>query len=123
MNRVAYISFVTCLVVSCAKQTQRPVITNTTPQPSPIVALSPAEAKVAFDSPDALTKALERRWPLMAIHVYCIPERRHNNAFQNLVAYSPRWDGALYSGVDTGFEKIAWYATTKNRRADQYSLG
>ena len=123
MNRVAYICFAMCLSISCVKQTRRLEVSIATPQPTPVVALSVAEAKVAFDSSDALTKALERRWPLAAIQVYCIPERRHNNAYQNLVAYSPRWDGTLYSGVATGFDKIAWYSTTKNRRADEYSLG
>jgi len=122
MNRVIYICFGTCLLAGCAKQTQRlPVKANTSP--SPTVAVSAAEAKVAFDSPDALTKALERRWPLNAIRIYCIPERRHNNAYQNLVAYSPVWNGLLYSGVATGFDKIAWYASTNKGRADQYSLG
>jgi hypothetical protein len=65
---------------------------------------------------------LERRWPITAIQQYCIPERRHNNAYQNLVAYGVVWKGNLYQGVTTGFDRIAWYATTNNGRADQYSL-
>ena len=119
----SYVCFIACLVVSCATHSQRPDVSRATPQPSPPVVLSVAEAKIAFDSKDALTKALERRWPLAAIRAYCIPERRHKDEFQNLVAYSPRWDGTLYSGVATGWDKIAWYATTKNGRTDQYSLG
>jgi hypothetical protein len=123
MNRVACIFFAACLLVGCSKHIQRPLLVNATPSPSPTVAVSAAEAKVAFDSPDLLTKALEWRWPLAAIRTYCIPERRHNNAYQNLVAYSPVWKGVLYSGVATGFDKIAWYASTNKGRADQYSLG
>jgi hypothetical protein len=123
MNRFVWICFVACLVAGCTKHAQPTPVANDIPQPSPIVVLSTAEANFAFDSPDSLTKALERRWPLPAIRTYCIPERRHNHAFQNLVAYSPRWEGTLYSGGANGFDKITWYASTKKGRVDQYSLG
>jgi len=112
-----------CLLAGCAKDTQPPVTVNATQSPSPTAIVSAAEAKVAFDSADSLTKALERRWPLAAIRTYCIPERRHNDGSQNLVAFSPVWKGILYSGVATGFDRIAWYASTRNGRVDQYSLG
>ena len=123
MSRVAYICFGMCLLAGCAKDTQPPVTVNATQSPSPTAIVSAAEAKVAFDSADSLTKALERRWPLAAIRTYCIPERRHNDGSQNLVAFSPVWKGILYSGVATGFDRIAWYASTRNGRVDQYSLG
>lgn len=123
MNRVLYFCFAMCLSAGCVKQTNRPLPVTATPSPTPIVVLSSAEAKVAFDSPEALTRALERRWPLAAIRSYCIPERRHNPTFQDLVAFSPIWEGVLYPSVATGFDKIAWYASTKKGRADQYSLG
>jgi len=32
------------------------------------------------------------------------------------------WKGELYKGVDTGFDAISWYATTKNGRAREVSL-
>jgi len=111
------------LLAGCATQSNRGEQTNVTPPPAVAVAVSAADAKIAFDSPDALTTMLERRWPVSAIQIYCIPERRHNNAYQNLVAFSPRWEGVLHSGVATGFDKIAWYASTMNGRADKYSLG
>jgi hypothetical protein len=123
MNRVACICFAMCLLAACAKRSQPSLKVDAIQSPSPAVVISAAEAKVAFDSADALTKALERRWPLSGIRISCISERRHNDASQNLVAFSPVWNGILYSGVATGFDKIAWYASTRNGRVDQYSLG
>jgi hypothetical protein len=38
------------------------------------------------------------------------------------VALSPTWEGVLYSGELNGFDKITWYATLKEGRADKYSL-
>jgi hypothetical protein len=123
MTRVVLISFALCLVVACGKHTQTVQIATATPTPITPVAVSAEEAKIAFNSSRGLTKALERRWPLAAIRVFCIPERRHNPAYQNLVAESPVWKGVLYSGESTGFDKIAWYANIKKGRVDQYSLG
>ena len=120
---LAWICFAVCLTVGCAKQSESVQTPNATPSPSNLAVLSPAEAKVAFASSDGLTKALERRWPLVAIRTYCTPERRHNPSYQNLVAESPVWNGVLYSGESTGFDQIAWYATTKMGRVYQYSLG
>jgi hypothetical protein len=113
---------ISCLLSGCqkqARQTTTPASSPTAPVPS---ALSAAEAKAGFGSPEALTKMLERRWPIAAVQEFCIPERRHNNAYQNLVALGDVWRGELYQGVATGFDKIGWYATTKEGRADQYSL-
>ena len=121
MIRVTCLIILVCVVVGCEKQSHRQA-TSITPTPTREPVASAAEAKVAVGSPDALTKALERRWPLSAIRTFCIPERRHNNGYQNLVAYSPRWDGVLYSGELTGFDEITWYASVKEGRADKYSL-
>ena len=123
LSRVVLITFAICLIVGCAKLSQPAPIATATPTPITPVALSAAEAKVASDSASGLTQALERRWPLAAIRMFCIPERRHNPAYQNLVAESPVWKGVLYSGESTGFDKIAWYANVKKGRVDQYSLG
>src|SRR5262245_45360839 len=123
MIRVTSICVLICLVAGCAKHSETAQIATASPSATPMVVLSAEEAKAAFDAPTALTKALERRWPLGAIRTYCIAERRHNPAYQNLVAFSPVWKGLLFSGQSTGFDKIAWYASTKEGRADQYSLG
>jgi hypothetical protein len=120
MNRVACISVAICLFAACARNNQRAA--NPTPLPPLSTTLSAAEAKLAFESPDALTRALERRWPLTAIRTFCIPERRHHDRSQNLVAYS-RWEGVLYPSIATGFDKISWYASIKNGCAEKYSLG
>src|SRR5258705_13355796 len=72
-----------------------------------------------------MTKFLEQRWPIEGIRTFCIPERRHNNAYQNLVAGvddNMVWEGTLYRDVPTGFDKIAWYANTEGGRATQFSL-
>jgi hypothetical protein len=98
---------------------------KTIPAPTPPmeVGLSASEAKKAFDSPQALTAMLEKRWPVAAIQQFCIPERRHDNGYQNLVAMGVVWEGKLYENVATGFDEIRWYATTVDGRADLYSLG
>ena len=91
-------------------------------QLKPFVA-SATEAKDAFSSPEALTKLLERRWPISAINTFCIPEWRHNDARQNLVADTKVvWKGTLHPNVKTGYDRIEWYATTEKGRAKQYSL-
>jgi hypothetical protein len=85
--------------------------------------MSPAEAKAAFSSTEALTKALERRWPVSAIKVFCTSERRHDPEWQNLVPDSGvKWEEDLYPNSDTGFDKIYWYANVENGRATTYSL-
>jgi hypothetical protein len=87
------------------------------------IGISASEAKAAFDSPDALTKMLEQRWPVPAIKDFCISERRHDDRYQNLVAFGVVWEGRLHQNAASGFDKIAWYATTKDGRAEQFSLG
>jgi hypothetical protein len=120
MNRVACVIVAICLFPACARNHQRAA--KATPSPSPSPTVSAAGAKLALESPAALTRALERRWPLTAIRTFCILERQHDDRSQNLVAYS-QWKGVLYPSIATGFDKISWYASTKDGRAEQYSLG
>jgi hypothetical protein len=86
------------------------------------VALSSLHGGDPPDSPAAFTKSLEERWSLEAIRKFCIPERRHDEAYQNLVAMGETWEGELYADKKTGFDKIFWYATVKNGRVATYSL-
>ena len=113
----------TFLLNSC-HQDAKPMAQSTA-TPTPLVArgVTPAEAKAAFDSAQALTSLREQRWPIAAIQGFCLPERRHNNRYQNLVAFAPRWEGTLHNDVATDFDKMFWYATVKDGRADQFSLG
>jgi hypothetical protein len=111
------------LLAGCRTETVPQLPAQYSPTPPTPVGLMPGDAKKAFDSPEGLSAMLEKRWPLYAIQRFCIPDRRHDNMFQNLVAYGVVWEGTLYNGQQTGFEKIAWYATTKEGRADIYSLG
>ena len=67
---------------------------------------------------------LEQRWSLANIRSFCVPERRHNPLFQNLVVDSPdAWKGRLYPDRQTGFDRISWYATVRGGRLLEYSLG
>ena len=118
-----YILLVSCLLSGCRKDSSLSAPPAVTPTATPTPAI---DAKIAFGSPEAMTTFLEQRWPLDAIKGFCIPERRHNNAYQNLVAGFDGpvvWHGTLYPGIVTGFDKIAWYANTKNGRATTFSLG
>ena len=83
----------------------------------------PPNAKPGFDSPEEVTALLEKRWPLADVRRFAIPERRHNDAWQNLVPdMSVIWAGRLYCDQKTGFDSIEWYATTENGRVKEYSL-
>jgi len=86
------------------------------------VALSSLHAGSPPDSQTAFTKSLEQRWSMEAIRKFCIPERRHDEAYQNLVATGETGEGQLYAGKKTGFGKIFWYATVKNGQVATYSL-
>jgi hypothetical protein len=91
--------------------------------PSAILAKYPPNAKPGFNSPEEVTAFLEKRWPLADIKKFAIPERRLNDAYQNLVADTPEiWAGRLYCDKTTGFDSIQWYATIQNRRAKEHSL-
>ncbi len=76
-----------------------------------------------FDSPEAVTGLLEQRWSLADIKRFCIPERRANPFMQNLVRQAQEiWEGKLYSGQQSGFDEISWYANVREGRVEKYSL-
>jgi len=85
----------------------------------------------SISSPAELTALLEKRWPLASIRRFCINERRHWNGWQNLVTGFHRpgctapatWNGVLYEGQRTGFDKISWYGDACDGTAETYSLG
>jgi hypothetical protein len=80
-------------------------------------------ATPGFDSPESFTRLLEQRWSLVDICAFCIPERRHNDAYQNLVITTPgAWKGRLYVDTLTGFDRISWYATVHEGHVQEYSL-
>jgi hypothetical protein len=96
---------------------------------SEIVAKYPANVKPGFNSPEEVTAFLEKRWPLADIRKYAIPERRHNDEYQNLVTagFPEIWAGRLYCDQSTGFDSIEWYADIEIRHTKhslkEYSLG
>jgi hypothetical protein len=74
-------------------------------------------------SPAEVTAALEARWSLDDIKTFCIPERRHNPMYQNLVTdVGETWKGTLYENVPTGFDSISWYGTAVDGHLHEYSL-
>lgn len=80
------------------------------------------EARIGFSSREQLEKLIEKRWPLWAIRTFCIPERRCDSGWQNLVTDTDVvWQGELYPDA-ADFDKIEWYATTEDGRALEYSL-
>ena len=95
---------------------------------SEIVAKYPPNAKPGFNSPEEVTALLEKRWPLEDIRRYAIPERRHNDLYQNLVTADAAeiWAGRLYCDKAAGFDSIEWYATIETRHSKdslkEYSL-
>jgi hypothetical protein len=101
-----------------------PAQAKPSPEPNRVLVAAPAEeAHKAFRSQAELQKLLRRRWPIAAIHTYCIPDRRANPLYQNLVCDGDaKWEGVLYTASDTGFGEVSWYATVVNGRATEYSL-
>ena len=94
---------------------------------SDIVAKYPPNATPGFNSPEEVTAFLEKRWPLEDIRKFAIPERRHNDLYQNLAPIPPEiWTGRLYCDKATGFDSIEWYATIEKGHAKdllkEYSL-
>ena len=88
-----------------------------------IFAKYPPNTKPGFNSPEEVTALLEQRWSLADVKKFAIPERRHNNSYQNLVIDTPEvWAGRLYCDKATGFDSIQWYATVENGRVEVYSL-
>jgi len=81
------------------------------------------ETQQKFTSAKEVTAALEARWSLEDMKIYCVPERRQNPLCQNLVTdVGVTWEGALYENVPTGFDSITWYGTAVDGRLHEYSL-
>jgi hypothetical protein len=97
--------------------------------PSATVAKYPPNANPGFNSPEEVTAFLEKRWSPEAIRKFTIPERRHNDQYQNLVTvgFPEVWSGRLYCDKTTGFDSIEWYATIEIQHTKhslhEYSLG
>ena len=81
-----------------------------------------ASAVPSTTSPEGFNRLLEKRWSLADIRTFCIPEQRHNPAWQNLVAMGEVWKGRLYDGMNTDFDRIGWYGNVENGQIDKYSL-
>jgi hypothetical protein len=81
-----------------------------------------AEQPAIPASAQEVTALLEKRWPQKAIEDFCTPERRWNPLDQNLVPDGDKfWQGVLYEGKPTTFDKIDWYAGVKQNKIE-YSL-
>ena len=114
---------VLCFASACSADGSSPQSTASDFPPSARAAAYSPKATPSFNSPEGVTRLLEQRWSLADIRTFCIPARRHNDAYQNLVVDSPEaWKGRLYSRARTGFDKICWYATVRKGRVLQYSL-
>jgi hypothetical protein len=117
--------------IAIEPSTSRPQSVNCVPMlnPSATVAKYPPNAKPGFNSPEEVTAFLEKRWSPEAIRKFAIPERRHNDEYQNLVivGFPEVWAGRLYCDKTTGFDSIEWYATIEIRHTKhslhEYSLG
>src|SRR5262245_39518651 len=96
----------TVVVGACQSPQSRTEIEPPTHQPQPINCANPMlfpdvisakytpNAKPGFDSPEEVTAFLEKRWPLADVRKFTIPERRHNDEWQNLVPYAREiWAG------------------------------
>ena len=106
-----------------ALQSQPANCANPTWPAHAIFAKYPPNAKPGFNSPEEVTALLEKRWSLADIRKFAIPERRHNDMYQNLVLDTPEvWAGRLYCYQSTGFDSIEWYATVENGRGKEHSL-
>jgi hypothetical protein len=106
------------VLTGCSKKAGTPPVTA-----SPTPAAPSAETRAAFSSPEALTKFLEQRWPLTGIQTFCIPERRHNQQFENLGVEGQVWRGSLFANKDRVRRNQLVHENTKNSRATIYSLG
>ena len=110
-------------VAGCSAQREQPSPAAADWPPSARAAAYSPTATPSFDSPEGVTRLLEQRWSLADIRAFCIPERRHNFEYQNLVADAPElWKGRLYADTPTGFDRISWYANVRDSRVKEYSL-
>src|ERR1041384_8067406 len=117
MRALASILTLFLVVAGCSTQQERSFSVETDWPQSARAAVYSRTATPGFDSPEGVTRLLEQRWSLADIRTFCIPARRHNPMYQNLVVDSPQaWKGRLYSDQRTGFDWICWYATVRGGR-------
>jgi hypothetical protein len=69
-----------------------------------------------------LASALEARWELEMIRAYCGATPPTPDSIQNLVALGGAWRGSLQEAKPSGFDRVWWYATTRNGKLDKYSV-
>lgn len=109
---------VACIACGCSKQVQKDaassLVTNTAVSRSPV--------RPGTSSPASFTRLLEQRWPLESIRAFCIPERRWDAMNQRLVLQGQVWHGTLYTGQETGFDKISWAAIVSNGQIYEFDL-
>jgi len=118
-----FILVVLSVVSGCSTPQERSRSVETDWPPSARAAVYSQAATPGFDSPEGVTRLLEQRWSLADVRAFCIPARRHNPMYQNLLVDSPEaWKGRLYSNQRTGFDRISWYATVRDGRVLEYSL-
>jgi hypothetical protein len=124
MRALALILVLFCFVAGCSTQPERSVSVETDWPYSARAAVYSQSAAPSFDSPEGVTRLLEQRWSLADIRTFCVPARRHNPMYQNLVLDEPEaWKGRLYSDQRTGFDAILWYASVRDGQLIAYSLG
>jgi hypothetical protein len=108
---------------SSSTQREKPSSAESDWPPSARAAVYSPSATPSLDSPEGVTRLLEQRWSLADIRSFCIPERRYNPSYQNLVIDTPGpWKGRLYPDKETGFDRISWYGTVRDGRVNAYSL-
>ena len=74
-----------------------------------------------LDSAQAVSAILQKRWTMDYIHEFCVPERRHNPAYQGLVTEGARWEGKIHED-NTDFDSISWYGNMSDGQLISYSL-
>ena len=125
MRTCAPLSFfsILCFLAGCSTHPgQSSSVASDFPLSARAAVYSPT-ATPGFDSPEGVTRLLEQRWSLADIRAFCIPERRHNDAYQNLVVVTAEaWKGRLYADRPTGFDRVSWYATVRDGHVQEYSL-
>ena len=126
MRALPILLALSCITYGCSKPTQNEEAPTprSLPAPTNTVFTPTNTVQAGTDSPAAFTHLLEQRWPLESIRAFCIPERRHNAMYQRLVPMppSPVWQGALYEGKKTGFDKISWYASIAKGQIFEFDL-
>src|SRR5438034_10386444 len=69
-----------------------------------------------------LAAALEARWSPEMIRAYCRATAPTPGSVQNLVALGEEWQGNLHEKEAPDFDRVWWYASTRNGKLDKYSV-